>query len=115
MVELDLRHYRTSDGGDPVGEWIDSLADRRAAAAVLLRIGRLRRGLFGDCRSVGGGVSELRIHIGAGYRVYFVRPDPHTVLLLRGGDKRHQHDDIESARRTWTEIRPSRGSLERTS
>lgn len=113
MAELELLHLLAADGRDPVGEWIDGLADRRAAAAVLLRIGRLRRGLYGDCRSVGGGGLELRIDVGPGYRACFARPGPDSVLLLAGGDKRRQHDDIESARRAWASARKSRRSFAR--
>ena len=61
------------------------MRDRRAAAAILLRVGRLERGLFRDCRPVGNGVSGLRIDVGPGYRVDFGRIVDRTVLLICGG------------------------------
>lgn len=104
MPVIEVRHYRTADGRDPVAEWLEGMRDRRALAAVLLRIGRLERGLFGDCKSVGDGVSELRIDIGPGYRLYFGRAGDQVILLLCGGDKRGQRGDIARAKRYWTEF-----------
>lgn len=104
MTIIEVRHYVTLDGHDPVAEWLSGLRDRRAVAAVLLRIGRLERGLFGDCKSVGDGVSELRIDVGPGYRVYFGRHGSKLVLLLCGGDKRGQHGDITRAKRYWAQF-----------
>lgn len=102
MLEFEIYHYLTPAGRDPFGEWLDELRDRRAAATILLRVGRLRRGLFGDCKPVGGGVWELKVDIGQGYRVYFGRARENMILLLCGGDKRRQHDDITQARRYWS-------------
>ena len=102
MGELEILHYVTPAGRNPFGEWFSAMRDRRAAATILLRIGRLQRGLFGDCKPVGGGVSELRVDIGPGYRVYFGRASENIILLLCGGDKRHQHDDITQAKRYWS-------------
>ena len=101
---MEVRHYRTLDGRDPVVEWLESIRDRRARAAILLRIGRLERGLFGDCKSVGDGVSELRIDLGPGYRLYFGRHGEQVILLLCGGDKRRQRDDIARAKRYWDDF-----------
>ena len=103
MGELEIRHYVTVLGRDPFGEWLAKLRDRRATAIVLLRIGRVQRGLFGDCRSLGAGVWELRIDVGPGYRVYFGRAGQKIVLLLCGGDKGHQHEDIALARKYWSD------------
>lgn len=77
--------------------WFESLADLQAQARVLVRIRRLSLDNPGDVRPVGGGVSELRIHYGAGYRVYFTRVGNTTVILLGGGDKRTQGRDIKRA------------------
>ena len=79
-------------------DWIRSLRDLRAIAKVDARIGRLRLGNFGDARSVGDGVSELRIDYGPGYRVYFTRRGETVVILLGGGDKGSQARDIERAK-----------------
>ena len=79
--------------------WLDGLRDLRARARVLVRIERLATGLLGDVRSVGGGVSELRIDHGPGYRIYFTMRNKLVVILLSGGDKRTQAADIRTALR----------------
>lgn len=73
------------------------------------RLERLGSGNFGDCRSVGDGVFELRIHIGAGYRVYFGEVDRTIVLLFCGGDKSTQTRDIQRAKTYWLEHKEERG------
>jgi len=78
-------------------EWIDCLHDIRARARILARIERLGLGNPGDVEPVGGGVSELRIHYGPGYRVYFKQQGRELVILLAGGDKRSQAKDIKKA------------------
>ena len=77
--------------------WLDTLRDERARARVLARVERLLTGNAGDVRPVGGGVSELRIDYGPGYRVYFVRRGQALVILLAGGDKGSQKADIRRA------------------
>lgn len=78
-------------------KWFASLRDRQARARIDERIRRLVAGNAGDAEPVGEGVSELRIHYGPGYRVYFVRRGETLVILLAGGDKRTQHRDIKLA------------------
>ncbi|MGB6231111.1 MAG: type II toxin-antitoxin system RelE/ParE family toxin [Litorimonas sp.] len=78
--------------------WIGALKDRRAAARIDDRIVRLQAGNPGDHKSVGSGVSELRIHFGPGYRVYYTRRENgDLVILLAGGTKRTQARDIDTA------------------
>ena len=77
--------------------WFEKLPDPQAQARILVRIRRLSLDNPGDVRRVGDGVSELRIHYGAGYRVYFTRVGSRTVILLGGGDKRTQDRDIQRA------------------
>ena len=79
--------------------WLDSLRDVRARARVLVRVERLAAGNPGDVRPVGEGVSELRIDYGPGYRVYFTKQGGMIVVLLAGGDKRTQSQDIKTALR----------------
>ena len=79
--------------------WLDGLRDARARACVLVRVERLVAGNPGDVRPVGEGVSELRIDYGPGYRVYFKQEGRMIVVLLAGGDKRTQSQDIETALR----------------
>jgi putative addiction module killer protein len=85
--------------------WLGKLKDRRAVARILVRIDRLALGNPGDVRSVGGGVSELKIDYGPGYRVYFAQRGQTLVLLLCGGDKSTQSADIDRAKRIATEWR----------
>lgn len=87
--------------------WLGSLKDRRAKARIVDRLKRASNGNFGDVKSVGSGVSELRIDCGPGYRVYFFRRGKELVVLLCGGDKKSQSSDIETAVRMKEEIERS--------
>ena len=78
--------------------WLDELSDESVRGVIAARIKRLAFGLVGDVAPVGDGVSELRIHIGAGWRVYFVRRGKEVVVLLAGGSKRTQKTDIKHAK-----------------
>lgn len=78
-------------------QWFGGLRDRQARARIDVRLRRLSLGNPGDVRPVGEGVSELRIHYGPGYRVYFVQRGEALVILLAGGDKRTQDADIKAA------------------
>ena len=78
-------------------EWLASLRDRRAYQRIQVRIARAEDGNFGDCCPVGEGVSEMRIHYGPGYRVYFAQRGMEIVVLLAGGDKATQKQDIKDA------------------
>jgi len=79
--------------------WIDGLRDIRARARILARVERLATGNPGDAKPVGEGVSELRIHYGPGYRVYYTQRGRDLVILLAGGDKRTQARDIKTVLR----------------
>lgn len=83
---------------DVYAQWIEKLRDRQAKARIAIRIRRLSLGNPGDVRPVGGGVSELRIDYGPGYRVYFLKQGAALVVLLAGGDKSSQANDITKAR-----------------
>lgn len=80
-------------------QWLDDLLDVQARARVLARIKRLEEGNAGDVKPVGEGISEMRIHYGPGYRVYFVKQGRQIIVLLAGGDKRTQSLDIKTALR----------------
>ena len=88
--------------------WLRALADHTAKARVLARLGSAAHGNFGDVAPVGGGVSEMRIHVGPGYRVYFVRMGLTTYILLAGGDKATQRNDIARAKILAAELKADR-------
>ncbi|MGN6524961.1 MAG: type II toxin-antitoxin system RelE/ParE family toxin [Burkholderiaceae bacterium] len=78
--------------------WLDGLDDPAVRGIVVARIKRLELGLMGDVESVGDGVSELRIHVGAGWRLYFTQRGRQIVVMLAGGSKRTQKADIRRAK-----------------
>ena len=89
---------------DVFDEWLLGLRDMRAKARVLARLESARLGHLGDVQSVGGGVSEMRVDVGAGYRVYFTRRQRIVLILLCGGDKSTQSRDIARAKRMLHQI-----------
>ncbi len=98
LAVIDIRRYVTESGRDLFGEWLAGLKDNRARAKILVRIDRLSVGNFGDSKALGGGLLELRVDWGPGYRVYYARIGAACVLLLCGGDKHRQSEDIRHAR-----------------
>ena len=84
--------------------WLDGLRDPSATRKIAIRIARVQAGLLGDVRPVGGGVSELRIDHGPGYRLYFVRRGTVVIILLCGGDKGSQTRDIRRAKEMAKEV-----------
>ena len=101
----ELQFYQTANGREPFTEWFESVQNRETQDRIQKRLDRLALGNFGDCRTVSGGVFELRVHFGAGYRVYFGEVDNTIVLLLCGGDKSSQTRDIERAKNYWREYK----------
>ena len=93
--------YADENGHEPYRSWIDSLKDKKGQQRIRARIRRLGEGLYGDCDSVGEGVSELRMFFGPGYRVYFGEDADNIVILLCGGDKDSQSQDIKNAKEYW--------------
>ena len=90
---------------DAFRDWLRDLRDDKAVTRIILRIRRLEQGNPGDARSVGAGVSEMRIDYGPGYRVYYVQRGAIVVVLLCGGDKRTQARDVKRAKALVKELR----------
>lgn len=86
-------------------KWEQKLKDKKAKAAIAARVFRVANGLLGDVSFVGQGVSELRIHYGPGYRIYFCQHDREIILLLCGGNKGTQERDIELAKQLAKTLR----------
>lgn len=100
----DVRNYVTPEGREPYEEWVNTL-DRKTRAIIRERINRLHLGNFGDHRRLTGDLYELRIHYGAGYRVYLGDLDGVIVIVLCGGAKKTQRRDIQKAKTLWEEFK----------
>jgi putative addiction module killer protein len=102
MIAYRIEHYLTADDQkDPYIEWLRRLRDRQAKVAIIRRVVRFEQGNFGDRKFCRDGVWELRIDLGAGYRVYYALAGRRLVLLLCGGGKHTQDADIERAAAYW--------------
>ncbi|KYC39821.1 addiction module killer protein [Scytonema hofmannii PCC 7110] len=101
----EIQRYTTPEGRIPFDEWFDSLRDVKAQVKIEARFERVRLGNLGDYRSVGEGVCELKIDYASGYRIYFGQVGTTIVLLLCGGDKSSQDQDIPQAIKYWKEYR----------
>lgn len=97
----ELKQYSDANGNNLFAEWLNSLKDRQGLARIAARLLRLENGNFGDCKSVGDGVWELRIDMGPGYRVYYAIENKKLILLCHGGDKSSQSTDIIKAISRW--------------
>jgi len=93
----EIIHYLDDAENDPYQSWLESLRDRVAKVAIIKRVARMEVGLFGDCKSSREGIWELKIDVGAGYRVYYAHVGNRVILLTSGGDKKSQNRDIERA------------------
>jgi len=97
---VEIREYRDPGGHSPFGEWVDAL-DSQPAQKVARALYRLGLGNFSNVKGVGAGVFEYKINFGPGYRVYFGKDGEEIVILLGGGTKRRQQNDIEVALARW--------------
>ena len=95
---MEIEVYETALGKKPFDIWFEAIKDTLTRAKILTRLDRLEIGNFGDCKSLDSGVCELRIHYGAGIRIYYSLIKNKIVLLLCGGDKRSQTKDIKKAK-----------------
>jgi putative addiction module killer protein len=97
----ELLLYETEDGRVPFSEWMDSLEGQPIYGTIMARLERVELGNLGDHHSAGGGVSELVIDVGPGYRIYFGQDGKSLIILLIGGRKGSQRSDIEAAQGYW--------------
>ncbi len=96
-----INEYIDEKGNSPYADWLDGLRDTRAKAKIMIRVDRMELGLFGDVEAIGEGLSELRIHYGSGYRIYYGKEGGQIYLLLCGGNKSSQKKDIKLAKGYW--------------
>jgi putative addiction module killer protein len=102
---ITIRILETDEGTAPFEDWYFSIRDTTTRIRVRVRLDRLLLGNFGDVKPVGEGVSELRLHFGAGYRIYFGRVGSTVIVLLGGGDKSTQARDIKEAQDLWRQYK----------
>lgn len=96
-----INEYISPDNKGHYSLWLDGLKDKVGKARIMSQVDRMELGIFGDSKAVGDGVSELRIHYGPGYRVYYAKEGKNIYLLLCGGDKSSQKKDIKLAKQYW--------------
>ena len=101
---MEVLEYETVDGKSPFGEWFGGLP-AQAAAKVTAAVERMVLGNLADTKGVGKGVLERRLDFGPGYRVYFAKDGDKLVILLGGGTKKRQEDDIEAAQARWSDYK----------
>lgn len=95
--------YQDPRGHEPFTAWLEGLRDAQVRRRILIRLRRVAQGNFGDVKALKGGVFELRLQFGSGYRIYFGEDGNTLVVLLLGGDKSSQYKDIELAKVYWME------------
>ena len=100
---IEIREYITPEGISPFGEWLSNLRDRKAKAKVLTRLDRVAAGNFGDHKYLREGVYELRFTYGKGIRIYYGKEKDTIILLLLGGDKSTQNQNVKKAIEYWHE------------
>jgi putative addiction module killer protein len=103
-VIVVVREYLDSSGRSPFARWFDGL-NAPAAAKVTTALTRIEAGNFSNVKGVGAGVFECRIDFGPGYRVYFGKDGDTLVILVAGGSKKHQQDDIQTAQDRWKDYK----------
>ena len=101
----NIKHYTGSSAKPPFKKWLKSVKDRAFLVRFDMRLERLKYGYFGDYKSLGDGVYELRFTFGPGYRIYYAIEDRDIILLLTGGDKHQQQNDIKKAKEYWYDYR----------
>ena len=103
-VVIDVREYLAVDGSSPYRKWFESL-NAQAAAKVAIALTRIEQGNLSNAKSVGAGLHEYCIDFGPGYRIYFGRDGDRLVILLGGGTKKRQQEDIRRAQALWVDYK----------
>ena len=106
---IEVREYLDRSGESPFAAWSDRL-NREAAAKIAAALARMQQGNFSNAKGVGAGVYEYRIDFGPGYRIYFGKDGERLVILLGGGIKKRQQQDIASALARWQDYKQRRGT-----
>lgn len=101
ITPKSVTYYVSPERRVPYKEWYDSLEDKKTRFIITNRLARVRRGLLGDCKNLGDGIWELRIDYGPGLRIYLGQQGYTIMILLCGGDKSTQRQDIEKAKEYW--------------
>ncbi len=101
----EIIFYADENGNEPFQLWLDDLRDAKNRRRIISRLVRVQQGNYGDVEPIGEGLSELRFFFGAGYRVYFGEDAGNIVVILCGGDKSSQSQDIENAKAYWQEYK----------
>ena len=104
MKVKTIFYYVSSNGKKPFEEWFRGLKDSVTKSRIRRRIDRLSLGNYGDYKVISGGLCELRLDFGSGYRIYFAEQDNQIVMFLCGGDKSTQDKDIEAAKAYLEEL-----------
>ena len=112
-MEIELEIYRTSNGKCPFDAWFEGIREIHTRAKILTRLDRMKLGNFGDCKAIGNGLSELRIHYGPGIRIYYSKIGNKIVLLICGGDKRSQAKDIKKAKEYLVDYKSREGKYDK--
>lgn len=97
-MKYSVKYFKTNSGKIPFKQWLNDLSDMKTRVAIELRIDRILLGNLGQCKSLGGGLHELKIDVGPGYRVYLGKVGQQVILLLCAGDKKSQPKNIVKAR-----------------
>ncbi|MBI2636620.1 MAG: type II toxin-antitoxin system RelE/ParE family toxin [Parcubacteria group bacterium] len=100
---MEVLIYRNEHNDEPFTQWLDATKDAVTRRRISKRLRRIEEGNLGDVEPVSDGVFELRLHFGAGYRIYFGYIHKEAILLLVGGDKSSQARDIQKAKQYWND------------
>ncbi len=109
LAMVEVREYLDRGGRSPFAAWSDRL-NRKAAAKMATALARIQQGNFSNAKSVGAGVYEYRIDFGPGYRIYFGKDRDRLVILVGGGTKKRQEEDIKTALARWQDYKQRKGA-----